>query len=394
MRRVIECRWFLASLVAFVLLDDIPRVADQPGSLLIAAAYAKGGNGGSDHSDHGAGDPASASAGGAAGSGGGAAGSGSGNGAAAAGSGSGNGAGAAGTEPGNGGGAWDGRKVSVGRGIALGIDAMASQLVAFVRPFVTHPRKRQRTAPVVYRNRERAAPAPSAQATPPTDPRVTDPAAATVPAGPMPAAPPTTADLPAPDDVLLSCPNARDPQLSIRACSAAIESGRLSFDRLAVVYYDRANAFRRIGRNDDAIRDVDQAIRLNPNFAHAFNNRGNLYFDKQQYSRAIDDYDEALRLDPKFVLALDNRGRAYTATGDPESAIEDYNRAVGLGGASADLFNNRGSAYMALGQYRRAVADFNRALRSDPDFVYARRNREIALNALRPDNRATAAALQ
>jgi len=44
--------------------------------------------------------------------------------------------------------------------------------------------------------------------------------------------------------------------------------------------------------------DYDQAIRLDPNDAHTFNNRGNAYAAKKNYARAIADYDQAVRLDP------------------------------------------------------------------------------------------------
>ena len=49
---------------------------------------------------------------------------------------------------------------------------------------------------------------------------------------------------------------------------------------------------------DRAIEDYDQAIRLNPNFAEAFYNRGVAYDGKGQPDRAIEDYDQAIRLNP------------------------------------------------------------------------------------------------
>jgi tetratricopeptide (TPR) repeat protein len=45
------------------------------------------------------------------------------------------------------------------------------------------------------------------------------------------------------------------------------------------------------GPNDRAIEDYDQAIRLNPNCAEAFSNRGIAYGSKGQPDRAIEDYD-------------------------------------------------------------------------------------------------------
>ncbi len=53
--------------------------------------------------------------------------------------------------------------------------------------------------------------------------------------------------------------------------------------------------------HDRAIRDYDQAIRLKPDYANAFNNRGNAYADKGEYDRAISDYDQAIRLKPDYA---------------------------------------------------------------------------------------------
>jgi tetratricopeptide (TPR) repeat protein len=145
---------------------------------------------------------------------------------------------------------------------------------------------------------------------------------------------------------LQDCPDPRDPDRTIRGCSAAIASGHLSSEALAIVFYDRGNAFHRKRQYDQAISDLDVALRLRPNFADALNNRGNNYYAKHQYARAIRDYDEALRLQPTYVLAL----------------------------------SNRGSAYLAEGNARRALQDFDRAVRLDPHFLYARHNRALALH--------------
>src|SRR5580698_3461390 len=63
---------------------------------------------------------------------------------------------------------------------------------------------------------------------------------------------------------------ASDPDLSISRCTAMIQSGH----NLAVAFSSRGTAYARKGQYDRAIEDLDQAIRLNPNDAVAFNNRG------------------------------------------------------------------------------------------------------------------------
>ena len=60
-----------------------------------------------------------------------------------------------------------------------------------------------------------------------------------------------------------------------------------------------------------AIQDPKSAIRLDPQLALAYNNRGDAYRDLGRYQKAIQDYNEAIRLDPQLALAYNNRGDAY-----------------------------------------------------------------------------------
>jgi len=82
----------------------------------------------------------------------------------------------------------------------------------------------------------------------------------------------------------------------------------------------------RYGRIRRAIADYNEAIRLNPKYAGAYNLRGRAYHDKGDNDRAIGDYDEAIRLDPKLVEAYDNRGSHTTTSASRSRAIADCTR--------------------------------------------------------------------
>jgi tetratricopeptide (TPR) repeat protein len=45
---------------------------------------------------------------------------------------------------------------------------------------------------------------------------------------------------------------------------------------------------------EKAIQDYNQAIELDPEYAHAFNNRGLAYADLKQFEKAIQDYNQAI----------------------------------------------------------------------------------------------------
>src|SRR5258708_14248095 len=54
------------------------------------------------------------------------------------------------------------------------------------------------------------------------------------------------------------------PEVPISACTALIESGKESNDELAIAFGNRATAYAMKGQIDNAFRDFDQAIKLNP----------------------------------------------------------------------------------------------------------------------------------
>ena len=73
--------------------------------------------------------------------------------------------------------------------------------------------------------------------------------------------------------------------------------------------------------------DYDTAIKLKPDYARAFYNRGRAYAKKGLYDQAIADFYAAIRLKPDYALAFDNRGRIYAKKGLHDRAEADFTRA-------------------------------------------------------------------
>jgi tetratricopeptide (TPR) repeat protein len=126
------------------------------------------------------------------------------------------------------------------------------------------------------------------------------------------------------------------------ACDALIASGETA--ALAEAHYHRANA-RRIeaqrarangpavdprGVFDPALADYDAAIRLRPDYAEAYVNRGVVHYDRGDYDLAIADNDAAIRLRPDFAEAFNNRSLAWYKKGDYQRAQQDFDRTIRL----------------------------------------------------------------
>ena len=71
------------------------------------------------------------------------------------------------------------------------------------------------------------------------------------------------------------------------------------------------------GDFEGAIKDLDEAIRLDPKNATAWHDRGFAKKELGRYAEEIADYDEAIRLDPKNATAWISRGFCKISTWAP-----------------------------------------------------------------------------
>ena len=73
--------------------------------------------------------------------------------------------------------------------------------------------------------------------------------------------------------------------------------------------------------------------------------------DPSKYMRSIEDFNQALRIDPQFANAYLNRGAAYLSQGDYQRAIDDFNRAIQIKPQSVMAYLNTA----ALDNYQQAL---------------------------------------
>ena len=132
----------------------------------------------------------------------------------------------------------------------------------------------------------------------------------------------------------------------------------------------------------DSILAYDRAIRLRPDLAEAYNNRGNVKYFLGQPEAAIADHDEAVRLKPDFAEAYTNRGTAKAKLERHDDAIADYDEAIRLKPDLAGAYNNRANAKAMLGRLDDAIADYDEAVRLKPSRANVYYHRGLAKRKL------------
>jgi len=96
-------------------------------------------------------------------------------------------------------------------------------------------------------------------------------------------------------------------------------------------FFEQGKKFSTAENADKAIDNYSKAIKINPKFAKAYNNRGIAHILKKQYDLAVADLTKAIELDPKNGKAYNNRAIVYSYLGATGKALQDLHKAKSLG---------------------------------------------------------------
>jgi protein O-GlcNAc transferase len=142
------------------------------------------------------------------------------------------------------------------------------------------------------------------------------------------------------------------------------------------------HALIRTGRTSEALQAFDSAIRLKPNEAGLHFTRANLLCELDRLEEALADFGKTLELAPGATEAHDGCGQTLLALGRLPEALEHFNSAVAIAPDHLDALCHRAIAYREIGDPEAALADCNRILALNSNIAEAYYYRSCALNDL------------
>ena len=98
-----------------------------------------------------------------------------------------------------------------------------------------------------------------------------------------------------------------------------------------------------------------------------FHVRANEFLDKRDFNNAIKNYDEAVQIDPQFASGWNNKGIAHFELGQYSEAIAAYNNAILAKPEMNEAYFNRAKAFMHSTEYKMALNDLNVVAEVFPD---------------------------
>jgi tetratricopeptide (TPR) repeat protein len=131
------------------------------------------------------------------------------------------------------------------------------------------------------------------------------------------------------------------------------------------------------GRLDEARRELERAISIEPRNFELHNNLGIIYRQQGEFARAIREYQLVLQLEPADAMARYNLGNIYLAQGRYDDALRAYGECLRIIPEYDELHNNIGIVHMKTGRFEDAFREFETALRLNPENMNARKNLDI-----------------
>ena len=111
-----------------------------------------------------------------------------------------------------------------------------------------------------------------------------------------------------------------------------------------------------------AYEDYATALSLNPKYADAYYNRGNLRFMTDDLQGALDDYNLAIQYNPKDSEAYNNRGVVKKRLNYNVGALSDYSQAIALNPKDSIAYANRGRLKKLYFDNEGAAIDLDQAV--------------------------------
>jgi tetratricopeptide (TPR) repeat protein len=172
------------------------------------------------------------------------------------------------------------------------------------------------------------------------------------------------------------------------------EELRVNKTPAAEAYKIRANAYRKLGKNDLAEADEKKFVELGgkieqniqPKKPQTGEDKLKGLLEKSQKHFENEEWDSAIQVFTEIISFLDKtdenlyavyfaRGRSFYQSEKYDLALSDYNEVIKRRPDLSDGYTFRGEVYIVQNQLDLALFDFNKAIRIDPKNILAYRRR-------------------
>jgi tetratricopeptide (TPR) repeat protein len=144
------------------------------------------------------------------------------------------------------------------------------------------------------------------------------------------------------------------------------EAARLN-PGLAEVYYSLGHISSSLGRVAEAVVYYQRALAVRPDYVAVHDSLGDLLRQEGRLDEAIDHFRKAVEIQPDSAISQNNLGFALSLKGRPDEALAHFQKAVDLDSNNQIIQYNFGSFLLQRGRVDEAIGHFRSALKLQPD---------------------------
>jgi len=160
----------------------------------------------------------------------------------------------------------------------------------------------------------------------------------------------------------------------VKSCEKFEPSGYMGFDYMTFGYYDKAEnkanrAFELYenGKENEALKEIDEALQINPANCSWHFNKALVLDAKGLFEEAITEYETAMQINPYDLEILNSLAVDYTRTGQYDLAINTFEKIQSIEPNFEPCYCNRIITYTEMGQHDLAEQMFYLAQQINPD---------------------------
>ena len=142
-------------------------------------------------------------------------------------------------------------------------------------------------------------------------------------------------------------------------------------DNIAVAHGNTGAIYLNAGNIQKALKALNQALKINPNFEDARCTSGILYEKFNQPEKAIENFKKVLKVNPHNKNALIGLGNNLKSIGQRQEAITYFQTAIAIDPHHSDALVNIGACLRELGHTIEAIDYTKRVIEYDPTYVNA-----------------------
>lgn len=134
-------------------------------------------------------------------------------------------------------------------------------------------------------------------------------------------------------------------------------------------HINRAYTLETLGLDDAALREIEEVLKIAPNYREAYKVLGKIYAKRKDYRRAFENFRIATMFAPDDHSSRMNLALAYYDLGEYKYAIEQYQRMIERWPSNPKAYFFLARAYVKNKQYKEVVEVLNQVRKVVPDDV-------------------------